>query len=118
MVMIEERFSDHCDMCGASSNAGLFAVFNTDDKNSKIHICPDCIEGISKSLDEMIVNTVKFGKSIRDFFRPEQKDDIEKYYEMRKRNLLYGHFGKISEDLRSGKLKIEDLKFPDLSRDD
>ena len=112
MVMIEERFSDHCDLCGADTDSGLFAVFSTDGKNSNIHICPDCIEGISKCLDEMIVNAVKFGKSIRDFFRAEQKDDIEKYYEMRKRNLLFTQFGKISKELRNGK-KIEDVKFRD-----
>ena len=100
MVMIEERFSDYCDLCGVNSDSGLFAVFSTDNKDSKMHICPDCIDGVSKLLDEMIVSTAKLGKNIRDFLRAEQKDSVEKYYEMRKRNMLYGKFGKNSEELR------------------
>lgn len=69
MVMIEERFSDYCDLCGAQSNDGLFAIYDCDDKQSQMHICPDCIEEVSKLLDEMIVNTAKMGKNIRDFLR-------------------------------------------------
>lgn len=74
MVMIEERFSDYCDLCGAWAKAGFFAIYCEDhtEQVSEIHICPDCIEEISKLLDEMVVNTAKMGENIRDFLRGDR----------------------------------------------
>lgn len=91
-----ETLTYRCDICRAeeSRNWNLWTEYSCTEW--KHNYCPEC------------------SKEILFFIGAKKGEkDIEFFLECRRKNSLYGKFGQLSEDLRSGKIKIEDVKKED-----
>ena len=85
-----ETLTYRCDICRAEEthNWDLWTEYSCDEWRH--NYCPVCSEKILAFIDA-----------------EKGEKDIERFWKARQKNALYGKFGKLSEDLRSGKIKIE-----------